>query len=156
MPLDDRHLEGLGPRFLAALDARANGRVDFALDELREILKIEPRLAEPRMEVARILLEFGQLEPAEGEVREALRILEAGGSWTEDVPEHVVLAMAWALLGEILKERASSDEVVFGEAEAFRALLAQSRAAFARAAELDPSDTVSGLNAAELGDGEEA
>jgi hypothetical protein len=79
-----------------------------------------------------------------------VRILEAGGQWTEDLPEHVVLGIGWALLGEVLKERAASDEVVFGDPEVFRDLLTQSRAAFARAAELDPSDNTSFMNALEL------
>jgi len=87
---------------------------------------------------------------------EAIRILEAGGGWTEDVPEHIVLALAWALLGEVLKELAASDEVVFGDDPArFAELVAQSRAAFARAHAIDPSDTASLLNAKELEQDEE-
>jgi tetratricopeptide (TPR) repeat protein len=146
------HLQDLGPRFIAAVALRTAGKVDAALDAFLEILKHEPRLAEPRMEIGRIFLEMGRLEDAEAEVREALRILEAGGQWIEDLPENIVLALAWALLGEILKEKASSDEVVFGPPAAFTALLEQSRFAFARAAELDPSDTASMVTALELGD----
>ena len=55
-------------------------------------------------------------------------------------------------LGEILKQQASTDDVVFGPAERFHAYLAASKAAFARAAELDPTDMASTLNAAELGE----
>jgi hypothetical protein len=55
------------------------------------------------------------------------------------------------LLGEILKERASSDEVVFGDPNVFTDLVSQSRAAFQRAAALDPTDTTSVVTAAELG-----
>ena len=108
------------------------------------------------MEIGRIYLEMGRLAEAEEEAREAIRILEAGGGWTEDVPEHIVLALAWALLGEVLKELAASDEVVFGDDPArFAELVAQSRAAFARAHEIDPSDTASLLNAKELEQDEE-
>jgi tetratricopeptide (TPR) repeat protein len=149
---EETHLHDLGPRFTAALRLRAEGQVDAALERLRAILKVEPRLAEPRLEIARILLEVGQLDDAEAEAREALRILETGGQWTDDLPENVVLAIGYALLGEVLKERASSDEVVFGPEEAFRELLESSRAAFARAHTLDPSDTASMLNSMELAD----
>ncbi len=152
----EAHLADLGPKFLAALEARAAGRVDAALDGLLAVLRAEPRLAEPRMEIGRIYLEMGRLAEAEEEAREAIRILEAGGGWTEDVPEHIVLALAWALLGEVLKELAASDEVVFGDDPArFAELVAQSRAAFARAHEIDPSDTASLLNAKELEQDEE-
>lgn len=152
--LSDRHLVELEPTFMRALEKRAAGCIDEARELLAEILLKEPRLAEPRMELGRIHLETGRLEEAEIETREAIRILEAGGQWTMEVPEPVMLSMAWALLGETLKEQASSDEVVFGDPARFEELIAMSRAAFARAAELDPSDGASMANAAELGDRE--
>lgn len=149
----ERHLEGLGERFLKALEVRNAGRVDEATEALLGILRTEPRLAEPRLELGRIYLETGRLEEAEAEAREAIRILDAGGTWTEDVPEEILQAMGWALLGETLKEQAASDEVVFGEDPArFAELLAQSQVAFARAAALDPSDLASLANAEELAD----
>jgi hypothetical protein len=147
----EAHLAALGPRFLAALEKRAAGKVDIALDELGAILQAEPRLGEPRLEIARIYLEMGRLDDAEAEAREGLRILEGGGIWVEDVPENIVASVGWALLGEILKERASSDEVVFGDPNVFTDLVSQSRAAFQRAAALDPTDTTSVVTAAELG-----
>ena len=144
------HLAALGPRFLRGLAAREAGRVDEALQIFNQILLAEPRLPEPRMERGRIRLEMGQLDEAETDVREAIRVLESGGQWSEDVPENVVQALAWGLLGEVLKEKASTDEVVFGDEEVFRTLIAQSRLAFARAAELDPTDANSEVNALEL------
>jgi tetratricopeptide (TPR) repeat protein len=144
------HVAGLGPRFLGALKLRVDGRVDDAIEAFRDILKAEPRLAEPRVELGRIYLEMGRLDEAEAEAREGLRILEAGGQWTDDLPENVVLALAFALVGEILKERATSDEVVFGPEETFRALLEESRRCYARASELDPSDSASFMNALEM------
>ena len=144
------HLAALGPRFLRGLALRNAGRVDEALSIFNQILVVEPRLPEPRLERGRIRLEMGQLEDAETDVREAIRVLESGGQWSEDVPENVVLALAWSLLGEILKEKASTDDVVFGDEETFRGLIAQSRVAFARAAELDPTDNNSQINALEL------
>lgn len=146
----ESHLADLGVRFFAAMKLRADGRVDDAMDAFHDLLRREPRLAEPRLELGRIYLEMGQLDDAETEAREALRILEAGGQWTDDLPENVVMGLAWSLLGEILKEKAASDEVVFGDPAVFRELLAQSRAAFAKASELDPSDATSFMNALEL------
>jgi tetratricopeptide (TPR) repeat protein len=94
---DELHLRDLGPRFLDALGRRSRGDVDGALEGFREILRAEPRLAEPRLEIARIELELGRLEDAEANTREALRILESGGQWTDDLPENVVLAVGYAL-----------------------------------------------------------
>jgi tetratricopeptide (TPR) repeat protein len=149
---DERHLAELGPRFVEAMRLRERGRLDEATEALQGILRAEPRLAEPRMELARVWLETGRLEDAEAEAREALRVLEAGGQWTDELAEHVVLALAWALLGEILRERASTDEVVFGPEDDFRELIEQSRAAFSRAHALDPTDTHAGLGAREPDD----
>lgn len=148
----DADLQSLQPRFMAALALRERGKVDEAVELLRGVLRDEPRLAEPRMELARIHLVAGRLEEAEAEAREAIRLLEAGGQWTDDLPEGVVQSIAWATLGEVLKERASTDEVVFGPEATFRELVEQSRAAYTRAHALDPSDTASGLSAAELED----
>ncbi|HND34622.1 MAG TPA: hypothetical protein PLA94_31680, partial [Myxococcota bacterium] len=83
------------------------------------------------------------------------RELQAGGQWVETVPENVMLSLGWALLGEILKQQATTDEVVFGDPEVFRTLIRESQAAFAKAHELDPDDTASLLNSKEMGDPEE-
>ncbi len=136
---EESHLPLLGTRFHEAIRLRNAGRVDAAIEAFQDVLRGEPRLAEPRLELGRIFLELARLEDAEAEVREAIRLLEAGGQWTDALPENVVLSVAWALLGEILKERATSDEVVFGPELTFRSLLAQSQASFARAAALDPA-----------------
>lgn len=149
----ETHLAELGPRFVAALRLREAGRTDAAVEALQAILRLEPRLAEPRMELARAWLEMGRLEDAESEVREAIRLLEIGAQWTDDLPESVVLALAWGLLGEVLKERAATDDVVFGPEEGFRTLIDQSRVAFARAHALDPSDTYAGILGRNLSEG---
>lgn len=149
----ETHLAELGPRFVEALRLREAGRTDAAVEALQAILRTEPRLAEPRMELARAWLEMGRLDDSESEVREAIRLLEMGAQWTDDLPESVVLALAWALLGEVLKERAATDDVVFGPEEGFRTLIEQSRAAFARAHALDPSDTYAGILGHTMGEG---
>lgn len=149
----EAHLAALGAKFLAALEARANRQVDAALEGFAAVLAAEPRLAEPRLELGSMYLDMGRYEEAELQAREAIRILDAGGQWTEDVPENVLLGMAWALLGASLQAQAQTDEVVFGsDPTRFKELVAQAAAAFKRAAELDPTDSASEASAAELAD----
>ena len=142
MDIDDGYglLGELGQKFLVALAHKEAGRVDRAEDELRAILRVEPRLPEPRMELARLLLDTDRLEDAEDQAREALESLELGGAWTEDVPEQTVKSIAHATLAEVLRRRADEDDVIFGDPDAFRALVEEARQHFAKAAELDPSD----------------
>ncbi len=148
---DQEALAALGPRFMGALQARADGDIDTAEEELRAILKVEPRLPEPHMELARVLLDTSRLEEAEEHAREALTHLEAGGQWTEELPENVVLALANALLAEILRQHADQDDVIFGDPERFKGMLDEARSRFARAAELDPRDEYSSFHAFFLG-----
>lgn len=144
-------LEALGPRFLAALQRKDAGDLDGAEDELRAILKAEPRLPEPHLELARVLLDTDRLTEAEAHAREGLSHLEAGGQWTDEVPEAVLLALANALLAEVLRRRADEDDVIFGDPAAFHALLEESQRRFGRAAELDPSDEYASYHAFFLG-----
>lgn len=134
------HLDGLDQRFLAALGARQKGDVDTAAELLRGILKAEPRLAEPHMELASLLLDAGQVDEAREHADEAVRLLEGGPPWLEDPPHHVLQSLAWNLLGEALRQKADSDEVVFGDPADFRRLMGESRSAFAKAAALDPNN----------------
>lgn len=150
---EDGVLADLGRDFSRALELRGAGKTDEATEILRRILAVEPRLAEPRMELGRILLDAGRAADAEAEAREAIAILERGGQWTESLPEHVVLSIAWSLLGAALQDQATGDDVVFGQVERFEELIAQAQVAFARAAELDPSDVASAGLAAELAGG---
>jgi tetratricopeptide (TPR) repeat protein len=137
---DEAHLESLAVRFMSALERRRNGDIDRALKDLRAILKVEPRLAEPHMELASLLLSTEQPEPAVEHAREALRLLQTGGQWTDEVPEQVINSLAWNLLGESLKQMADQDSVVFGSPERWNRLMTEAKAAFNRAAELDPNN----------------
>lgn len=137
---DEAHLAALAQRFLVALAHVRKGEVDAAAEELRGILKVEPRLAEPRIELARLLLETGQEEEAAEQTDEAIRILDGGGQWNDDLPEGVLKGLAWDLHGEALRRQADRDEVVFGDPERWRELVEQARAAFAKAAALDPDN----------------
>jgi tetratricopeptide (TPR) repeat protein len=136
-------LDALGQRFLAAVAHREAGRVDRAEDELRGILRVEPRLAEPRMELARLFLDTDRLVDAEDQAREALEALEQSGTWTDEVPENTVKSIAHATLAEVLRRQADEDDVIFGDPVAFKALVEEARRHFQLAAELDPSDATS-------------
>ena len=136
---EDAHLQALSRTFMEAMTARRAGDVDRAVDLLREVVRAEPRLPEPHYELAHIHLVAGRLDDAELEARTALRWLEQGGQWVDDVPEHVMLGLAHRLLGEVLQQRASSDVVVFGDPEVFETLIQEARAHQAQAGELDPA-----------------
>lgn len=147
----DNAIEELGQRFMGALRAKNAGDIDAAEDELRAILRVEPRLPEPHMELGRVLLDTDRLQEAESHAREALEHLEAGGPWTDELPENVVRALAWALLAETLRRIADEDDVIFGDPDRFKALVDESQKAFAKASELDPSDEYSSYHAFFLG-----
>jgi len=137
---DESHLEGLSALFEAGLDARQKGNVDRAIELLKLALRREPRLAEPRLELAHIYLEAERLDDAEIECREGLRLLLAGGQWVDSLPDEVMQGHAHNLLGEILRRKADQDEVIFGDPGVFKATLAESRKHFARSSELDPQN----------------
>ncbi|HND32012.1 MAG TPA: tetratricopeptide repeat protein, partial [Myxococcota bacterium] len=77
------HLQQLEVEFMAALELRTKGKSDEARQKLENVLRVDPRLPEPRLEMARIYLETQRLEDAETEAREALSLLQAGGQWVE-------------------------------------------------------------------------
>lgn len=144
-------LDALGKRFLAALADKDAGRIDRAEDELRAILALEPRIAEPRIELARILLDTDRIEEAEEHAREGLAHLIASGVWIEDIPPNVVLGLAHALLAEVLRRRADDDDVIFGDAAIWKGLIEESKTHFAKAAEHDPADEYASYHAFFLG-----
>lgn len=137
---EEVHLEGLADRFEEAMAARRANDADRAIDLLRGILRDEPRLAEPHLELAGLLLGLEQPEEALEHAREAVRLVSAGGVWTEAVPAKVIESLAWDTLGECLKQTADQDSVVFGPEDRWRALMEEAKFAFARAAELDPDN----------------
>lgn len=145
------HLEALSERFMRALEQKDRGNIDAAEDALRAILRSEPRLAEPRLELARILLDTDRLDEAEDHAREAVSLLDTGGQWTDDLPEPVVQAIGHGTLAEILRRKADEDDVIFGDAAVFHAMVREARDHFAKAAELDPSEDYSSYHAFFIG-----
>jgi len=137
----ERHLDGLDQMFMDAIQRMEKSDIDGAAELFRRILQKEPRLAEPRIELARILLETRQTDEAESEIREAIRILENGGQWLDLLTEAQVQSVSYGLLAEVLRLRAEDDEVVFGDPDRWRAIVEESHAAFRKARELDPENT---------------
>ncbi|MCB9678426.1 MAG: tetratricopeptide repeat protein [Alphaproteobacteria bacterium] len=148
---DEEKLEALSQQFVGAVELHAAGKTDAAEDELRAVLRVEPRLAEPHLLLGRILLDTDRLEDAEEHTREALKILLSGQQWTEDVPAHVVLAVCHAQLAEILRRTADEDDVIFGDPERFHAIVEESRTHFQKASDLDPTDETSSYYAFFMG-----
>lgn len=138
--LEGEQLEALGNDFMSALRLKEKGEIDKAEKLFKTIIRQEPRLAEPHMELARLYLDTDRLSQAESEAREALEQLEKGGPWTDEIPENVLSALCHALIAEILRRRADEDDIIFGDPEVFQALLVESQAMFKRASELDASD----------------
>ena len=141
--IDTEHLKPLETEFLQAITLKEAGKIDEAEQVLRSILKTEPRLPEPRMELARILLDTERLSDAEEHAVTALADLQKSGPWTKMLEDDVVLALCHALLAETLRRRADEDDVIFGDPEGFQDLVKRSQSHFATAARLDPSDETS-------------
>lgn len=127
-------------KFQKAIQAKHNNDIDLSNRLFKEIINIEPRIAEARFELAHNYLETKQLEEAQSHSEEATRILEDGGQWLEDISENSLLAMAYSLQGEIYREQANSDEVVFRNPDEFHRLLALSKSFFVKAAATDPNN----------------
>jgi tetratricopeptide (TPR) repeat protein len=135
--------------WVRAVEARQDGRDDRAADLLRSILAAEPRLAEPRLELAHMAVNRGDLEEAEEQTWMAVDILGRGGQWIDDIPGPKLEAFAHNLLGEIRYARA--ELIAAGtDRDAFEELWNGAAEAFARAAQLDPDNEDARRNAAHV------
>ncbi len=142
----DDGIQELEELWLGAVEARQDGRDDQAADLLRQILAAEPRLAEPRLELAHMAIQRGDLEEADEQAAMAVDILSRGGQWIDDLPGAQLEAFALNLLGEIRYARA--ELIAAGEdREAFDTLWNEAADAFARASALDPENADARRNA---------
>jgi len=130
----------LEKRFNQAIGARRQGDVDGAAELFRGILKVDPRLAEPHLELANLLLDVGQLAEARAHAEEAIKYLESGSQWIDDLSENVLLSLAWNTLAEIIRKIADEDDVVFGDPIEWQKLIQQSKSAYKKATTLDPKN----------------
>jgi tetratricopeptide (TPR) repeat protein len=143
----EQHTKGLQKPFMKALKFRRQGDLNKATKLLQEVLLGDPRLPEPHLELAHIHLEAERFEEAEEQAREGLKWLSQGGQWVKDLETNVVMSHAHDLLGQILQERAATDEVVFGDEDLFKELIKEARRHFVTARELDPKNEHANFNA---------
>lgn len=132
----------LAERFEEAMGKRREGKDDEAKSLLRKLLELEPRLPEPRLELAHIAFRDNDLDDAEGHVRVAVERLREGGQWTAALPANELLAYALNFLGEILI--ASTQAALDGEPkvdkDAYLTAWNEAAKVFNEAHELDPRD----------------
>jgi tetratricopeptide (TPR) repeat protein len=98
---DESHLEALQAQFMVGLECTQAGHLDRAAELFRNILKKEPRLAEPRMELARLLLDTGQVDEASEQLAEAISVFEKGGQWIDGIPENTAFC-SLCIAGRVL------------------------------------------------------
>ena len=137
---ESKALRSIEDKFQKALLANQQNDVDRANKLFKEIIEQEPRLAEARIEYAYNLLGMGRLTEAQGHADEGVRLLENSGSWLADIEDDVILSMAYSLQGEIFRELASSDDVVFRQPEEFKQLMERAKSSFNKAAALDSNN----------------
>jgi tetratricopeptide (TPR) repeat protein len=120
-----------------ALKLRADGRNDDAKKLLKEILAVEPRLAEPRLELAWIAAAKEDWEEAEEQARLAVEILEAGGQWSDDLDPDQMLSFALTLLGEVIVRPLEEGDLFLVDRAEFTEQWNEAAELFARAVKLD-------------------
>lgn len=135
---ESEEIEPMQALFMAAMEQRQAGNTRKAEACLLEIVKKEPRLPEPHLELAHIYHGQEQLDDARTHIEEAVQYLENGGQWL-DLPETEILSMAYLIQGEIYRSIADQDDVVFGEQEIYIDLVNRAKNAFKKANALDKS-----------------
>ena len=133
-------IEPMQALFMAAMEHRQQGNAKKSEICLLEIVKKEPRLPEPHLELAHIYLALEQLEDARSHIDQAVQYLENGGQWL-DLPEDEILLMAYLIQGEVYRSLADLDEVVFGEQSVYIDYVNRAKNAFKKANMLDESTT---------------
>lgn len=129
--------EALEKLFMDAVNANNEGDQQTATTLFKEILKVEPRMAEPRLELAVIYLRQNMLETAESYAREAVSYLERGWRWLDNLTDEQILGHAYNTLGEILKARSTTDEILSQGTETIKQYWEEAGDLFEKAAELD-------------------
>ncbi len=132
-------IEPMQALFMAAMEHRQQGHTKKSEICLLEIVKKEPRLPEPHLELAHIYFSIEQLDDARSHIEQAVEYLENGGQWL-DVPEKELLSMAYLIQGSIYRSLADQDEVVFGEQPVYIEYINRAKNAFNKANLLDPSN----------------
>ena len=137
---EERILKQLEFKFLEAIKAHQEENLDKAEQLNKAILKIEPRLVEPNVELSSIALRRDQLEEAMSYAEEAIRLCGLHGHWMDNFTDNELLSMAYCSLGESLRRQAEKDEVIFQEPQKFEILINKAKEAYQKAAEFDPEN----------------
>ncbi|MBN92481.1 MAG: hypothetical protein CL928_00190 [Deltaproteobacteria bacterium] len=136
----EAHLESLEEAMTSALELRQQGKIQEAVRLFREILAAEPRLAEPRLELAHLAASSEDWEEAEAQARMAVQILRSGGQWILGLSGEQLLSFAVNLLGEVLVRSIESGDLIFRDKKRFNAIWNEAAALFVEAKALDPSN----------------
>ena len=137
---EEQVLKQLEFKFLEAIKADQENNLDKAQQLYLGILKVEPRLVEPNLELANIAIRRSQYEEAQTFAEEAVRLCGLQGHWLENFTDNQLLCMAYSLLGESLRMQAQNDDIVFHQPERFTELIKQAKDAYQKAVEADPSN----------------
>lgn len=137
--VENATLQQFESHFLTAMELRQQGNTQAATKILLAILKEEPRLPEPHLEIAHIYYSIDQLDDAQSHIEQAVQQLENGGQWL-DIPENDLLSIAYVLQGEIYRGLADQDEIVLGNPEKFQELINRAKNAFNKAKLIDPAN----------------
>jgi len=144
---DQSVLDALTPKMQNALALHQDGQNDRAEKLFREILRSEPRLAEPRLELAHLALGRGDWQEAQEQARLAVTTLLAGGQWTIDIEPAPLLSFSMNLLGETLVRAIESDDLFLRDRARFEAIWNEASALFIQAKVLDPTNDDARRNA---------
>lgn len=131
--------EPLEPKMRVALAHRQAGQEPEAEKLLREIIRADPRLPEPRLELAHLAALREDWTEAEAQARLAVELLRAGGQWIADLPPSTVLGFALNLLGETMVRPLEEGDLFLVDRPAFTRCWNEAAAVFEEAARLDPA-----------------
>lgn len=137
---DRDQLKSLEKKMRRAVELRLDGSDDKAREIFEEILKQEPRLAEPRLELAHMAALAARWEEAQEQARLAVDILRRDGQWTEDVEPGRLLGFALNLLGEIIVRPLEEGDLFLTDRPSFDASWNEAATMFAAALEIDPEN----------------
>lgn len=132
-------IEALEPKMRAALAHRQAGREPEAERLLREIVRADPRLPEPRLELSYLAALREDWLEAEAQGRMAVRLLRSGGQWVADLQPSALLSFALNLLGETLVRPLEEGDLFLVDRPAFVRVWNEAAALFDEAATLDPA-----------------
>ena len=131
-------IEPLEPTMRKALALRQSGQEVEAEKLLREIIRTDPRLPEPRLELAHLAAMRDDWVEAEAQARLAVEQIRAGGQWIADLPPPTLLSFALNLLGETLVRPLEEGDLFLVDRPAFTVVWNEAAGIFEEAARLDP------------------